>query len=219
MHRGLAPVCLTAWGYRDQEEAITGSPDGIPVGRWLRAGDEAQLLALFLSSRQPAALPPFARMAVSGKRDKEANFARVDHAFPPGGPAGADVPAGLPVLWFQPVVAEASLLLLKPSESPEEDSQAPAQAVTIVIRAGEPALEPCVPPKSASAGQPCLPIPRFNDGVLEASKLEMRVLPLRTTELHCLLPTADLLPHFGLRIRHLPQKKHCCWHKLCQFSV
>lgn len=137
----------------------------------------------------------------------------------PSHPAGADLPTGLPVLWFRPAVAEASLLLLKPSESPEEDSEAPAQAVTIVIRAGEPAEEPCVPLKSASTGQPCLSIPCFSARMLEASQLEMHVLLLRTTELHCLLPTAALLPHFGLGIRHLPQKKHRCWHKLHQFSV
>lgn len=43
--------------------------------------------------------------------------------------------------------SEAPLLLLKPSESPKEDSQAPAQAVTIVIRADKPAPEPRAPKK------------------------------------------------------------------------
>lgn len=64
---------------------------------------------------------------------------------------------GFQCFGLQTAALEAALLLLKPSESPKEDSQALAQAVTIVIRAGEPAPEPRRPlcPQKVLPGGGC----------------------------------------------------------------
>lgn len=61
-------------------------------------------------------------------------------------------PLGFQCFGLRTAASEAPLFILKPSESPKEDSQAPLQVVTIVIWAGERALEACeplAPPKSA----------------------------------------------------------------------
>lgn len=131
-------------------------------------------------------------------------------------------PLGFQCIGLRTAAAETPLRLLKPSESPKEDSQAPAQAVTIVIRTGEPAPEPRGPPvfpKNAAWRRPCLSIPYVGAGMLEAGTLVTHVLPLGTTGLHRLLCPAGSLPRFGLGIRGSPWEKHRFRHELHQFSA